>query len=111
MNNNKNNRTSIPAAATMAIAALLLGMAAIPATVQQAFAHAHVELTLTDEHVAGKTISLVLGHTNEPTFGAKAGIHDGKHGLEVTLSDGATELPLAGAQLKADKDYLRHQVV
>lgn len=101
-----NNRKYVP---SLAIAALLaMAAVAIPsAALQQAFAHAHTELTLADEHVAGKKIFVVLGHTNEPTYGAKAGIHDGKHNLEVMLSDAATKLPLTGAQLKADKYYFR----
>jgi hypothetical protein len=83
---------------------LVTGSAAI---LPPAFAHAHATLTLEDEPVAGKQISVVLGHENEPTYGAKAGIHDGKHGLEIIISDEATSLPLTGASLKADKYYFR----
>jgi hypothetical protein len=68
-----------------------------------AFAHAHMTLTPDIENV--NPISVIIGHTNEPTYGAKAGIHDGKHGLEVMLEDADTALPLTGAQLKADKYY------
>jgi hypothetical protein len=50
-------------------------------------------------------VSLFLGHTNEPTFGVSAGVHDGKHGVEVFLTDAATELPISGAQLSVDKYY------
>lgn len=98
------NKRYIPA--TIAVAAMLT-IAAVPMVLQQAFAHAHTNLTLADEHVAGKQISVVMGHTNEPTYGVKPGIHDGKHNLEVMLSDAATKLPLTGAQLQADKYYFK----
>lgn len=74
---------------------------------QPAFAHSRTTLTVGEGPAAGKQISIVLGHTNEPTFGAKTGLHDGKHDLEVTITDAATRLPLAGAVLKADKYYFK----
>lgn len=109
MNMSKTNvsRKYVPSMVTIAALLAMTAVAIPAATMQQAFAHAHTELNLADEHVAGKKISIVIGHTNEPTYGAKAGIHDGKHNLEVRLSDEATKLPLAGAQLKADKYYFR----
>jgi hypothetical protein len=95
---------------TRAILAAILALSLVAgsaAMLQPAFAHAHATLTLEDEPVTGKQISVVLGHENEPTFGAKAGIHDGKHGMDIFLSDAATELPLTGASLKADKYYFK----
>lgn len=93
---------------TLVAAVLALSLVAgSAAMLQPAFAHAHATLTLEDGPVAGKQISVVLGHANEPTYGAKAGIHDGKHGLEVLISDAATSLPLTGASLKADKYYFK----
>lgn len=89
------------------IAAFALGLLATTGAAVPAFAHAHTTLTLEDEQVAGKEIELVLGHENEPTFGARPGIHDGKHGLEVMISDAATGLPLTGATLQADKYYFK----
>jgi len=47
-------------------------------------------------------IAVVVGHTDEPSYGVKPGIHDGEHELEVTLSDNATGLPIGDAQLKTD---------
>ena len=41
-------------------------------------------------------IQLVLGHTNEPAFGKLPGIHDGKHFVEIDLTDSATVLPIQG---------------
>jgi len=68
-----------------------------------AFAHAHTTLAPDADHV--NPISVVLGHSNEPTYGAKPGIHDGKHAVEVFLEDAETALPLTGASLKVDKYY------
>lgn len=89
------------------VAALALGLLATTGAAVPAFAHAHMTLTVEDEQVAGKEIEVVLGHTNEPTYGARPGMHDGKHGLEVSISDAATGLPLTGATLKADKYYFK----
>jgi hypothetical protein len=54
-----------------------------------------------------KPVTVVLGHTNEPTFGVLPGVHDGKHGVEVFLEDQATVMPLAGAELAVDKYYFK----
>jgi hypothetical protein len=90
----------------IALAILGLTIATVPTLLQQrAFAHAHTELAVKSEHITGKDVSMVVGHTGEPTYGAQPGIHDGKHNLEVLLSDAATKLPLTGASLKADKYY------
>jgi hypothetical protein len=76
-----------------------------PTTIQPAFAHAETTLSVGGDHLVGRSIALVIGHSNEPAYGAKPGIHDGEHGLEVTLSDNTTGLPIGDAQLKADKYY------
>jgi hypothetical protein len=75
--------------------------------VQPAFAHGLNFKTLNVPGVGQRGVTIVLGHTNEPTYGAKPGIHDGKHNLEVLLSDTYTKLPLTGAQLKIDKYYFK----
>jgi hypothetical protein len=77
----------------------------VAASTNAAYGHTHMTLTPDIENV--NPISVVLGHINEPTYGAKPGIHDGKHGVEVTLEDAETLLPLAGAQLKVDKYYFQ----
>jgi hypothetical protein len=86
---------------------LLLGtivaVALISTTSQHAFAHAHTTLPVTSP--VPRTISVVLGHTNEPTYGVEPGIHDGKHNMEIILTDAATNLRLSGASLKADMYY------
>jgi hypothetical protein len=72
-----------------------------------AYAHA---LNIKDIEVEGagnRGVTIVLGHANEPTYGAKPGIHDGKHGVEVFLEDRDTALPITGAQLKVDKYYFK----
>jgi hypothetical protein len=73
--------------------------------VQQAFAHASTILTVDDGPADGSVIRLVLGHSNEPSFGALPGIHDGKHDLEIQITDAETRMPLSGASLKVDKFY------
>jgi hypothetical protein len=55
-----------------------------------------------------KPVTVVLGHSNEPTFGVLPGVHDGKHGVEVFLEDQATVMPLAGAELTVDKYYFKN---
>ncbi|MCI0560673.1 MAG: hypothetical protein MN733_19485 [Nitrososphaera sp.] len=70
-----------------------------------AFGHA---LTVVDSDLEhANPIFVVIGHTNEPTFGAAPGIHDGKHNVEVFLEDEATALPLTGANLTVDKYYFK----
>jgi hypothetical protein len=92
-------------ACIIAIAAVLV---ATPLLAQQAFAHAHTELAVSQDAVAGKKkVQVVVGHTGEPTYGVKPGVHDGKHNLEVMLSDSETSLPLTGAVLKADRYYFK----
>jgi hypothetical protein len=53
-------------------------------------------------------VRIVLGHSNEPTYGAYPGIHDGKHGLEITLSDLNTKLPVSTASITADMYYFKN---
>ncbi len=50
-----------------------------------AYAHGHLILVPDMENV--NPISVVLGHTNEPAFGIEPGVHDGMHGVEVSLED------------------------
>ena len=87
----------------LATIAVLTSSAALPS----ASAHSNTSVTIEDGAAAGKTIRIVLGHTNEPAYGVKPGISDGKHDFEVSLSDKATGLPLAGAELFVDKYYFK----
>ncbi|MDP9015824.1 MAG: hypothetical protein M3M87_03585 [Thermoproteota archaeon] len=99
-------RSAIPLTAIVTTLAIVLSS---PTTVQPAFAHADTILSVNieddEEQQQGGGIVVVVGHTNEPAYGAKPGIHDGLHGLEVTISDNATGLPIGDAQLRADKYY------
>ncbi len=99
-------RSAIPLTAIVTTLAIVLSS---PTTVQPAFAHADTVLPVNieedEEQQQGGGIVVVVGHTNEPAYGAKPGIHDGLHGLEVTISDNATGLPIGDAQLRADKYY------
>src|SRR5215210_8363602 len=87
------------------ITSLTFALSSPTTTIQPAFAHAETTLPINVDDQAGRSIVVVIGHSNEPAYGAKPGIHDGIHGLEVTLSDNATGLPIDDAQLKADKYY------
>ena len=82
-----------------------MGLLVSPSFAGYAFAHAH--MTLTPDIGNVNLIVVTIGHTNEPTFGIEPGVHDGRHGLEVSLQDADTALPLAGAQLTVDKYYFR----
>ena len=99
-------RSSIPLTAIVTTLAIVLSS---PTTVQPAFAHADTILSVNieedEEQQQGGGIVVVVGHTNEPAYGAEPGIHDGLHGLEVTISDNTTGLPIGDAQLRADKYY------
>jgi hypothetical protein len=82
-----------------------------------AFPHASIIIESDEEHV--NPIELVLGHSNEPAYGKQPGIHDGKHNVEVRLSDANTALPLQGGEeepvtpqeqptdLRVDKYYFK----
>lgn len=91
----------------MALAAVFatMGLLVSPSFTGNAFAHAHMTLTPDIENV--NPISVVIGHTNEPTFGVEPGVYDGRHNLEIFLEDTETALPLSGAQLNVDKYYFR----
>jgi hypothetical protein len=82
-----------------------------------AFPHASIIIESDEEHI--NPIELVLGHTNEPAYGKLPGIHDGKHNVEVELSDANTALPIQGGEedpatleeeptdLRVDKYYFK----
>jgi hypothetical protein len=88
-----------------AIVASLTIIISSPTTIQPAFAHAETILPINVGVQQGRGIVIVVGHSNEPSYGVKPGIHDGLHGLEVTISDNATGLPIGDAQLRADRYY------
>src|SRR3712207_5640693 len=77
-----------------AIVATLTIILSSPTTIQPAFAHAETILPISVDNQPARGIVVVVGHSNEPSYGTKPGIHDGMHGLEVTISDNATGLPI-----------------
>jgi len=89
----------------LAAAFAVMGLLVSASFTGNAFAHAHMTLTPEIENV--NPISMVIGHTNEPTFGVKPGVHDGKHDLEIFLEDANTALSLSGANLTVDKYYFK----
>jgi hypothetical protein len=88
-----------------AIVASLTIILSSPTTIQPAFAHAETTLPINVDDQPDRSIIVVVGHSNEPSYGVKPGIHDGMHGLEVTISDNATGLTIGDAQLQADRYY------
>lgn len=91
---------------TSAIVAVTLVTSMSTLSPALAFPHA-LKIVEVPVHGHHKEVLIVLGHTNEPTFGSKSGVHDGKHNVEVFLEDAATGLPISGAQLKVDKYYFK----
>lgn len=89
---------------------ILAGIAIISGSsysIDEAMAFPHASLVIEPEEDHANNITIVLGHTNEPAFGKLPGIHDGKHNLEVDLSDSATTLPIREANITADKYYFK----
>jgi hypothetical protein len=75
-----------------------------------AFPHASTTITPDKNDPDQKNanpISVVVGHTDEPSFGVVPGVHTGEHDVEVLLSDAATDLPLKGANITIDKYYFK----
>lgn len=101
----KNQSAATYQALTLVGAAELLTILVCSALPMQAFGHALNIQSIDVDGVGERGIFIVIGHTNEPTFGAFPGIHDGKHNVEVFLEDLDTALPLAGSSLKIDKFY------
>ncbi len=89
---------------------ILAGIAIISASsysIDDAMAFPHASLVLDPEEEHANNITIVLGHTSEPAYGKLPGIHDGKHNLEVDLSDTNTTLPIRTANITADKYYFK----
>lgn len=89
-------------------AIIATGVFVIPSGIGMAFAHPHFVVTPDEsdnEQMNANPVVLTLGHSNEPSYGAKPGIHDGKHDVELRIEDEATSLPLSGANLTVDRYY------
>ena len=88
-----------------ALAAMALMLSA--GSIRSAFAHESFTFPVTSSHLQNKEAVLVIGHSAEPAFGVERGVTNGLHNLELSLTDFDTKMPLAGAQLKADKYYFK----
>jgi hypothetical protein len=98
------NKTATTAM-SLASAFTAIGLLVASSFTGTVYAHGHLILTPDIENV--NPISVVLGHSNEPAVGVQPGVHDGMHGIEVSLEDTNTTLPLVGADLRVDKYYFR----
>jgi len=78
------------------------------ATMGEAFAHGTYNKQITMSNGDSRTFQLVVGHTNEPTYGNEPGTHDGKHNVDIRIRDKDTKLPVSGAQLKLDRYYFEN---
>lgn len=74
----------------------------------QAYAHGTYSQTITMSNGEQRTFQLVVGHTNEPTYGNEPGTHDGKHNVDIRIRDKDTKLPVSGAQLTLDRYYFEN---
>ena len=91
-----------------AILGIITGIALVSTIgIQNASAHQLAVLFGDDDT---NDIFFVLGHVNEPAFGVDPGIHDGKHALELRLSDDSTDLnlPEGDTELLFDKYYFKN---
>jgi hypothetical protein len=96
-NSNRSWTQSRGRRSTISVIAIVTTLAIVmssPTTIQPAFAHAETILPINVDDQPGRGIVVVIGHSNEPSYG-----------LEVTISDNATGLPIGDAQLRADKYY------
>jgi hypothetical protein len=89
----------------MALAAVFATVGLLMSSSFTGIAHAHSHMTLTPDIENVNPISVVIGHTDEPTFGVEPGVHNGIHNVEIFLEDAETALPLSGASLTVDKYY------
>ena len=99
------NRTRTAALWGAALVAMALMLSA--GTIQSAFAHGSFTVPVTSKHLQNKQAVIVIGHSAEPAFGVEPRITNGLHNLGLSLTDFDTKMPLAGAQLKADKYYFK----
>jgi hypothetical protein len=111
MKNLLSKKSSSPQAilVILLVASVTIISAASSYSIKEAMAFPHASLIIVpdendpiQEHA--NPIRLVLGHTNEPAYGKLPGIHDGKHFVEIDLTDEATTLPIQGDNETADPE-------
>ena len=77
-------------------------------TIGDAYAHGTYSKEITMSNGQDRTFQLVVGHTNEPTYGNEPGTHDGKHNVDIRIRDKDTKLPVSGASLMLDRYYFEN---
>ena len=91
---------------TLSILGVIAAITLISVIVSQgAYAHGRADIPVTMVNGESRTFQVILGHTNEPTFANEPGTWDGIHGVDITIRDKETKLPISSAQLSVDKFY------
>ncbi|ABX13175.1 hypothetical protein [Nitrosopumilus maritimus] len=78
------------------------------ASSEEAFAHGGQVVSFTLPNGDQRFITIIMGHSNEPTRAQEAGKWSGEHNMELFISDTRTKLNLAEADLKVDKFYYKN---
>ena len=89
--------------ASIASVMLLAGIAS-----EQAFAHGGQVIGFNLPNGEHRLITVIMGHNSEPTAAQESGKHDGKHPMELFISDTRTGLNLPDAKLTVDKYYYKN---
>ena len=97
------NKTRLFLVASIASVMVLAGVAS-----EQAFAHGGQVIGFNLPNGEHRLITVIMGHNGEPTSAQESGKHDGKHPMELFISDTRTGLDLADADLKVDKYYYKN---
>ena len=72
---------------------------------EDAFAHGRILQDFTIDNDKERTITIILGHTNEPTRAQDEGKWIGEHPVEIFVRDTRTNLNITGASLFVDKFF------
>ena len=75
---------------------------------EQAFAHGGQVIGFTLPNGEHRLITVIMGHSNEPTRAQEAGKWDGEHNMELFIRDTRTGLNLAEADLTVDKYFYKN---
>ena len=75
---------------------------------EQAFAHGGQVFSFVLPNGEHCLITVIMGHSNEPTRAQEAGKWDGEHNMELFISDTRTGLNLSEANLKVDKYFYKN---
>jgi len=97
------NKTQLFLVASIASVMVLAG-----AVSEQAFAHGGQVIDFKLPNGEFRLITVIMGHNSEPTAPQEPGKHDGKHPMELFISDTRTGLNLADADLTVDKYYYKN---